>query len=403
MSRLPPQLQPLWPVVKRGHRWGARVLGAAGRRTVGPAHGLPRTGSERSRDTALLEPATTRIVPVGEAFTVRRTLPVGEPPAHWYFADRLEQRVPERFLLELTEGRLQGRHAAVVTAGGVLDLETSHYFDIAGWREHPVFWNPRPRPAERVDGTVAVLAARGTGHNYYHFLIDALPRLGMLDAAHPGLRPDRWVVDTATRYQRELIAMLGLEEDRLVAPGPGFSLQARRLLVPSLPNVSTLVSPETSAWLRDRLPPRAAASGLPERVYVTRGTTPNTRRMVHEQAVVALLRRRGFAVVDPGTLSVQEQIDHFAAARVVVAPHGAALTNLVFARDGVRVLELFAPTYLNGGYWSIVGNIPESRYRYVVADGPRATRPGRPQRGVMDDIDLAPARVEQALERLLAD
>ncbi|GAA3670771.1 hypothetical protein GCM10022237_33170 [Nocardioides ginsengisoli] len=402
MSRLPPQLQPLFPVVKRGHRIGARVVGAAGRRTVGPRRGLPRTGSERSRETALAEPGAVRLHSVGAAFTVERPQPVGEPAGHWYFTRRRLQQVPERFVLELTEGRLLGRHAAVVTAGGVLDLETSHYFDIAGWREHPVFWNPRPQEPTRIDGTVAVLAARATGHNYYHFLMDALPRLAMLDDAFPGVVPDRWVVDTHTRYQRELLALVGLDTDKIVTPGPGFSLQARRLLVPSLPNVSTIVSPETTAWLRTRLPARASAADLPRRLYVTRGTTPHTRRMVQEDAVVAMLLARGFSVIDPGTLSVQEQIDHFAAADVVVAPHGAALSNLTFAPEGVRVLELFAPGYVNGGYWSIVGNITDSRYRYLVGDG-AAPAPGRPMRGLMHDIELSPERVSAALDELLAD
>ncbi len=400
MSRLPPQLQPLFPVVKRGHRLGARVLGAAGRRTVGPRHGLPRAGSERARDTARFEPSSVRLHGVGPAFTVERRQPDGDPAEHWYFASRLHQEVPERFVLELAEGRLLGRHAAVVTAGGVLDLETSHYFDIAGWREHPVFWNPRPQAPERVDGTVAVLSARATGHNYYHFLMDSLPRLAMLDAAFPGGRPDCWVVDTHTRYQRELLGLLGLDTERLIAPGAGFSLQARRLLVPSLPNVSTIVSPETTTWLREALPARRTTGG--RCLYVTRGSVPNTRRVVQEEAIVALLRRRGFEVIDPGSLTVQEQIDHFAAAEVVVAPHGAALSNLTFAPEGVRVLELFAPGYINGGYWSIVGNIADSRYRYLIGDG-SVPAPGRAMRRLMQDIELDPARVSAALDLLLAD
>ena len=113
--------------------------------------------------------------------------------------------------------------------------------------------------------------------------------------------------------------------------------------------------------------------------------------------------RRGFTVLDPGSLSVQEQIDHFAAARVVVAPHGAALTNLSFCRPGVRVLELFAPGYLNPGYWSIVSNVEGARYRYLVAPTPRPPRPGSRNLGVMHDIDLDPTDVENALDALLAD
>lgn len=403
MSRLPSALQPLWPVVKRGHRYGARALGGVARHTVGPRAGLPLSGTTTARELLAAEPATTSLRVVDERRVVRREAPAGEPAGHWYFADRLVQTVPEQFVLELRGGRVLGRHAAVVSARGRLEAETSHYFDIHGWREHPVFWNPAPAPPTHVAGTVALLAARGTGHNYYHFVVDALPRIGMLEQAHPGLVPDAWIVDTATRYQRELLELVGLgagSGHRLLAPAPSTTWEAERLLVGSLPNASTLVAPATVRWLRERLPARRT-QGLPELLYVTRGTTPRTRRVVHEEALREQLVARGFQVVDPGALSVQDQIDHFAAARVVVAPHGAALTNLVFARPGVRVLELFAPGYLNGGYWSITSAIEDSRYRYLVADGPRATRPGAVPRGVMDDIDLPPERVLAALDALL--
>ncbi|WP_435770489.1 glycosyltransferase family 61 protein [Nocardioides sp. SYSU DS0651] len=398
MSRLPSRLQPLWPVVKAGHRVGARVVGAVGRRTVGPRRGLPWTATSTSRETLALEPGTTRIHSAGPAQSLRRPMPPGDPAGLPFLAEHLEHTVPERYVLELQDGLLLGRHAAVVTAGGTLDMETSHYFGIRGWKEHPVFWNPRPAEPERVDGTVAVLAARGTGGNYYHFVTDALPRLGLLEQCFPDLQPDAWVLDRSSRYQRELLDMLGVAPRRVVEPGPGLALRAHRLLVPSLPNAVMIAPPTSTSWLRDRLPPRVV-TGLPERIYLTRGSTPNTRRLVAEDAVRARLERRGFVTIDPGSLSVQEQIDHFAAARVVVAPHGAALTNLVFCREGVRVLELFAPGYTVHCYWAITANIADSRYRYLVARTPARTGDNE----LMQDIEVTPDEVDAALDALLED
>ncbi|MCL2614169.1 MAG: glycosyltransferase family 61 protein [Nocardioidaceae bacterium] len=398
MSRLPARLQPLWPLVKRGHRVGARVIGSAGRRTVGPARGLPRTATTTSRETERLEPASVRIHSLSPAQVLHRPMPPGDPADADFLRRHTEARIPERAVLDLAGGALLGRHAAVVTAGGILDLETSHYFGISGWKEHPVFWNPWPAAEQRVDGTVAVLAARGTGGNYYHFVTDALPRIGMLREALPDVEPDVWVLDRGARYQRELLALLGVEPERVVEPGPGLHLRARRLLVPSLPNAEMLAPPQSQEWLAARLPPSPAASDLPERIYVTRGTTPNTRRLVSEDATWERLERRGFARVDPGTLSVQEQVDTFAAARVVVAPHGAALTNLVFCRPGVRLLELFAPGYAVHCYWTITANIPGSRYRYLVARTPERTGDNE----LMQDIELGPDEIEAAVDELLA-
>lgn len=400
MSRVPPQLQRFFPLIKRVHRHGARVTGAVGRHTGGPARGLPASASPTSRETAAREPSTATWHPLAPARTIERPMPVGQPAGLAYFAQRLRHDAPERGVLELTDGRLLGLHLATVTSGGILDEETSHYWGIKRWQEHPAFWQPWPGEPDVVDGTVAVLSARGTGANYYHFVIDALPRIAMLDEA--GLLgpdgPDRWVVDASTRYHRGFLELLGIDRSRIVEPGKDFHLQARRLLVPGLPNHDTLVTPETTTWLRERFAPVDAAS-KPERIYVTRGNTPHTRRVVDEEALVAALEPLGFVTVDPGALTVQEQIDHFAAARVIVSPHGAALTNLSFTRPGVRLLELFAPGYINGGYWSIANNVPDSRYRYLVGDGDAGrAKPGAEP--VMQDIVIRPDRVLAALDLL---
>jgi capsular polysaccharide biosynthesis protein len=383
------------------HRLGARSVGAVSRRTSrNPA--LPRTATLSSRESANLEPGSVRHHVASEATKVSRPLASGSPADHWYFGTILEHEVPETFVLDIDRGTLVGPHVAVVTPGGRLDYETSHYFGLKDWREHPVFLNPAPKAPQEIDGTLLVLAARATVGNYYHFLMDALPRLGILEEALPDVRPDSYLVDTSTRYHRELVGLLGLDPARLRAPARGVSLRPERLLVPSLPNASTLAAPATTAWLNQHLPP-VDVRDKPELLYITRGHTKHTRRVVREQELLQRLTKRGFVTLDPGTVSVQEQIDHFAAARVIVAPHGAALTNLNFCKPGVRLLELFAPGYLNPGYWSIVSNIEDSKYRYLVAPTPKPPRPGAKLLGVMHDIDLDPSAVEDALDDLLSD
>ena len=86
----------------------------------------------------------------------------------------------------------------------------------------------------------------------------------------------------------------------------------------------------------------------------------------------------------------------------MVAPHGAGLVNLTFAPEGVRVLELFAPTYVDPGYWSIVANVPGSVYRYLVDEPREPDRPRSRMLGVGRDIDLDPRRVLAAVEELLS-
>ncbi|MEO6605693.1 MAG: glycosyltransferase family 61 protein [Aeromicrobium sp.] len=310
--------------------------------------------------------------------------------------------VAPSFSLEIESGLVVGDYGAIVTPGGVLDYETSEYFGLSGWREHPLFLRRRLPPIESVEGTVVAMAARGGSNNYFHFLLDVLPRFGVFEETMPGRRPDALYVPTGTGYQRMFLELAGLSGYRIIPAGRDRAVRAERLVVPSLPNRMEVAPSATVAWLRSRLRP-LNLEDKPRRIYITRGVQPNTRRLVREAETMELLERRGFVRVDPGKLSAQEQIDTFAAAEVIVAPHGAALTNLLFLSPGARVLELFAPSYVNQCFWAITQGIAEVRHQYLVADGAERHGPGDPMNKIQADIHLDPTAIAAAVDALIAD
>ena len=53
-----------------------------------------------------------------------------------------------------------------------------------------------------------------------------------------------------------------------------------------------------------------------------------------------MLGHYDFEVIDPGTLNFKEQLTRFSKAKIVVAPHGAALSHIVNFPIGAKILEL---------------------------------------------------------------
>lgn len=359
--------------------------------------GVPRTATESSTETAERSPATVRLYagPPGEELV--RTRVAGDPPDHWAFEEGLHAYtdVPDSFTLEIAGGRLVGDYGAAVTPDGILDHETSTYFGVFDWREHPVFLRPTLGAIEHVPGTVLSLTARGTAGNYYHFLYDAIARYGVFEDCLPGERVDAIVVPHGAGYQRQLLELAGIG-GHLVQPARGRTVSADRLLVPSNPNWALQAPPAAVRWLRDRLPPKEPPAG-PVRLYLTRGSAAQTRRYVQEEELVPELERRGFVRLDPGRLSVQEQVDVFSAAEVVVAPHGAGLTNVTFSPPEVKVLEMFPATYVHRGLWAICQALG-AEYRYLVADGRGGPQPNA---GISDDVSIPVDRVLAAVDALL--
>lgn len=402
MLRIPRVLQPLWPAAKVTHRAATRAMGRVTRSTgVGGDLAVPRGATTSSAKTAAAEPEHVRLHLSGPSEILRRPVPTGRPGGFRFWDDVRDLDTPSRFVLEVEGGHLVGTYGATITPGGLLDHQTSPYFGTRGWREHPIFLRPRLPEPEHVPGTVLSLASHESSRNYYHTLMDALPRWGVLQEALPGTKPDRIVVSHLTRWDRQLLAMTGLDAFELIEPIKHLSVTADRLLVPCVNNQETLAPRWITDWLRTALPPRDVG-GRPKRLYITRGDVPRTRRLVREAELLPSLEKLGFMRFDPGAVTVQEQIDAFAAAEVVVGPHGAGLVNLNFASPGIKVLELFAPRYLNPGYWAITDNVPDSVYRYLVADPVELDRPERRMTRIQADIDCSPQSVLDALEELLA-
>lgn len=403
MTRLPTRLQVAWPLIKRLHRFASLVNGVVVRRTsrvFGP-RALPRRGSVSSAATAASEPAAVTFRGADQGESIRRAPAIGDPAGHWVFAIKETFDVPSRYALEIEGGVVVGDYGANITPAGTLDYETSDYFGVSGWREHPIFLRRRLPPVEHVEGTLVSLATRGGSNNYYHFLLDVLPRFGVFQELMPGRSADAIYVPAVTRWQQQLLALTDFADVPRIETLKHRAVRADHLVVPCLPNPEEVAPPATIEWLRSRLVPHST-SDKPRRLYVTRGATPNTRRFVREAELMEQLSARGFERIDPGSMSVRDQIDYFAAAEVIVAPHGAALTNLVFAAPGVRVLELFVAEYVKHCYWAITSCIPDSTYTYLIGGDVSQHGPGDPMNKIQADIDIDPDVVVAAVDRLIA-
>ena len=401
MARLPSRLQPLFPLLKRGHRFATRRVGALTRRTtnIAGARAVPAQATLSARETARLEPESVTLHPGGPAEPRHRPMPEGLPANHWFFDLKQDFTFAPRFTLEMRDGLVVGNYAAHITKGGLLDLETSSYFGITHWTEHPIYLRARLPEPQRVSGRLLSLAAPGSFGNYYHWLMDALPRLGVLAETMPGLAPDVLFTNSTSTYHRGFLDLLGLSHLPRVEASKHAAVRADSLLDPAIVNAHTMGPRWVTEWLRATFPAEST-SDKPERLYITRGNQPNTRRVNNESAILAILQPLGFEVFDPGAHSVREQIDHFAAAKTIVAPHGAALTNLNFCTAGVGLLELFAPQYLNPGYWTIIDNVPDTKYRYLIGEG---TDPGPKgsNNQVMADITVNLRQFQALLEEIL--
>jgi capsular polysaccharide biosynthesis protein len=191
-------------------------------------------------------------------------------------------------------------------------------------------------------------------------LLDALPRLALL----PELPPDTRIIvpPRLAPFQQQTLQWLGLEHR--IRPTEEKHLLIERYYFCPPTSMTGCYNPFAVKFLRRSFLPRADAGyEPPPRFYVRR--LGKVRPIVNENDVLALFRKRGWAIIDTEELPLVQQIRLFSSAEMICAPHGAGLTNLLWCPPGCKVLELCASTYLNGVYEGLAESLA-LRYRYLI-------------------------------------
>ncbi len=207
------------------------------------------------------------------------------------------------------------------------------------------------RPVRRLAGTY-VAALTGGEQNYFHSMLLSLARLAAVPdnylAAASGLLVPKGAVG-----QPEVLALLDLLPSlAIVEVEREDTLFVDTLIYPMSVCGESTYHPCVADFFHRvsaNVAPPPATQPLPRRLYIDRRQA-RLRPLANEAALIAALEAIGFTSVEPDRMSVADQIRLFRHAEIIVAPHGAALTNIGYARPGCLVIELLMDAYVNWCY-----------------------------------------------------
>ncbi|NUR45402.1 MAG: DUF563 domain-containing protein [Sphingomonas sp.] len=197
-----------------------------------------------------------------------------------------------------------------------------------------------PEADETVPGPAIFI---GCNNNYYHWLIDEIPRLRVLRLSDKDDGRPVLIDKAAQPWQLELLKRFGISEKRLVKVDFLRPQKVRNLLAPSHLSTLMVAHPLAVQFIRENLLKGAhdANPARGKRLYVARSAgTVAGRSIINGDEIWARFKKAGFKRVDPGTLTIDEQIALFRDAEIIAGPGGAGLTNAVFAPPGAKILNL---------------------------------------------------------------
>jgi len=285
-----------------------------------------------------------------------------------------ETRVPEIFVGTLRDAEVLGNEFPVLASDGCFFLD--------GFVTSPGVYPRKKGPVKytSTDGRVLLdlpsapvevdfpCVVIGGSNNYFHFLIESLPRIWSAEQIGVGKEVRALVPQDLYPTQLELLEMFGYPETRLLGVPRDGSVRCRSLIAPSLLSQGYGISALAIRILREQILPRVAeVHGLPRRVYLSRNRMPR-RHVRNEAELMPLLARHGFSTVYPEALGVAEQVTLFARAQAILSPDSSAIANIAFASPGAKI-GLINWRGLHQPIWHCLALHAGAHLTYIHADG----------------------------------
>ncbi len=193
--------------------------------------------------------------------------------------------------------------------------------------------------------------------NYYHWICDVLPRLRLISSLEPSrlqfLVPHpfkQWMVDSLRCFD--------ISESQCIPIRGPLSYKIKTLLFPEPLAMTGDHDEEALKWTRSKI--LGATATFPacnsKRIYVSRRQAIG-RRIVNEQELLKILKAHNFEIIEAENLTFSDQMKKFSEATLILAPHGAGLTNMIAARQNCKVIEIFEPSIIRRCYFQMARSL----------------------------------------------
>lgn len=193
-----------------------------------------------------------------------------------------------------------------------------------------------------------ILLSGRADFNWFHWLIEYLPRLLQLEETLPPSIP---VIVSKGMPKTALEALRHITDREIIEVDRSKALEIKKLIVPRicafqpdsafywLAESSYLINLDRLREIRSRvLASRPEEDVNSRKVIFVRNAA--SRGLVNQRRVVRYFVSRGYLAVDPAALSFEEQVKVMNSAEKLVIVGGAVMSNLIFAKKDARVAVL---------------------------------------------------------------
>lgn len=188
--------------------------------------------------------------------------------------------------------------------------------------------------------------------NWGMWLLQAVP--AAWDFVH-SRSADRFFCYVDCAWQRALLDVMGVANDAIIHQELGRTYCCDSVILRQYSAVDLVPSPaerDLYARLAHEFTDCRAVTAK-KKIFVSRLSVTKRhggRALQNENELIECLLIRGFQIVEPESMSFQEQMQLFQEAEIVIGLGGAGLFNVVFCRPGTRVVSIESSTAFVHGH-----------------------------------------------------
>lgn len=207
-------------------------------------------------------------------------------------------------------------------------------------------------------------------YNYFHWLIECLPKLAMIDELKEFKDVPLLIPKGLHQNLEDALKRVNINNRQLIYLEKGFAYKMERLIYPSalsrvldryqgqpIFNSDIVLSHKWVSKVVQLLKKDVPLNQKPWRkLFLTR--REGLRILGNQEEVELILSDQSFEIVDLIETSLDSQIELLSQASILVAPTGAALTNMSFCQPGTKVIIFMSNHEVTNYYfWSNLGAI----------------------------------------------
>ena len=219
--------------------------------------------------------------------------------------------------------------------------------------ENFVLKNGTPNVLKKIDGNVFSLLTGGAGkNNYWHWIFDVLPRIGILEKSNFQIKPDYYLLPSLSKnYKKQTLLDLKISSSSLIDGEEHKHIVCNNLITVDHPIIFNN-NPSKSIlnipiwvidWLRKNyIKNNYKKSNSEKNFFIDRISDANLsiRKIINNEEVKNTLENLGFKSIILSNLNFKKQVKLFKNANFIIGLHGAGFANLVFARQKTKVIEI---------------------------------------------------------------